>query len=67
MPKTLSITEIQVKLRAAAEKIAMVTVDATKVDYIARMGSDWYARAHGDAMFEMPRPPRVEKNPEPEI
>ncbi|HVK05201.1 MAG TPA: flavin reductase family protein [Armatimonadaceae bacterium] len=43
------------------------SVDATRVDYIARMGSDWYARAHGDAMFEMPRPPRVEKNPEPEI
>lgn len=33
-------------------------VDATRVDYIARMGSDWYARANADSMFEMPRPPR---------
>jgi flavin reductase (DIM6/NTAB) family NADH-FMN oxidoreductase RutF len=33
------------------------------VDYIARMGADWYARANDPAMFEMPRPPRVDKNP----
>jgi flavin reductase (DIM6/NTAB) family NADH-FMN oxidoreductase RutF len=36
-------------------------VDPTRVDYIARMGADWYARADADAMFEMPRPPRIEK------
>src|SRR5579862_1024136 len=33
------------------------------VDYVARMGGDWYARANAPAMFEMPRPPRVEKYP----
>jgi hypothetical protein len=38
-------------------------VDATFVDYIARMGADWYARATPEAMFELPRPPRVEKYP----
>jgi len=31
-------------------------IDATKVDYIARMGSDWYARANSESMFEMGRP-----------
>jgi len=38
-------------------------LDACKVDYIARMGGDWYARANEGAMFELPRPPRVEKDP----
>lgn len=38
-------------------------IDAKRIDYIARMGGDWYARAHDDSMFEMSRPPRVEKNP----
>ena len=36
-------------------------IDATLVDYIARMGGDWYARADGGSMFEMGRPPRVDK------
>jgi flavin reductase (DIM6/NTAB) family NADH-FMN oxidoreductase RutF len=36
------------------------TVDATRIDYIARMGADWYARANADSMFELPRPPRPE-------
>jgi flavin reductase (DIM6/NTAB) family NADH-FMN oxidoreductase RutF len=34
------------------------TLDATLVDYIARMGGEWYSRCSPDAMFEMPRPPR---------
>jgi hypothetical protein len=38
-------------------------LDPTRVDYVARMGGDWYARAGGASMFEMPRPPRVEKYP----
>jgi flavin reductase (DIM6/NTAB) family NADH-FMN oxidoreductase RutF len=37
------------------------TVDAPCVDYIARMGGEWYARAEPENMFEMPRPPRIEK------
>jgi flavin reductase (DIM6/NTAB) family NADH-FMN oxidoreductase RutF len=32
-----------------------------RIDYIARMGADWYSRADASAMFEMPRPPRIEK------
>ena len=35
-------------------------VDPRRVDYIARMGSDWYARASPEAMFELPRPDRPE-------
>jgi flavin reductase (DIM6/NTAB) family NADH-FMN oxidoreductase RutF len=31
------------------------------IDYIARMGGDWYSRANAPAMFEMPRPPRIDK------
>jgi len=30
------------------------------VDYISRMGGDWYGRVNAQSMFEMPRPPRVE-------
>ncbi len=36
-------------------------LDARRVDYISRMGGDWYARIDCSAMFEMPRPPRVDK------
>lgn len=39
-------------------------LDPRRVDYIARMGADWYTRADSDTMFEMPRPPKVEKYPE---
>lgn len=39
-------------------------LDPRRVDYVARMGGDWYSRADADAMFEMPRPPRVEKYPQ---
>lgn len=31
-------------------------IDPTKMDLIARMGGDWYCRAHGDALFEIPKP-----------
>ena len=34
------------------------SVDPARVDYIARMSGDWYARANVDAMFEMTRPPK---------
>ena len=33
-------------------------VDAQKVDYISRLGGDWYARADANALFELPRPPK---------
>ena len=47
----------------AAEFWADDTVRAEAVDYIARMGGEWYARANPASMFEMPRPPRIEKYP----
>lgn len=31
-------------------------IDQTRTDWVARMGADWYARASGDTMFEVPRP-----------
>ncbi len=33
-------------------------IDPTRIDYITRMGGDWYARAVPEAMFELPRPGR---------
>ncbi len=38
-------------------------IDPRCVDYIARLGGDWYARASGASLFEMARSPKVEKYP----
>jgi flavin reductase (DIM6/NTAB) family NADH-FMN oxidoreductase RutF len=31
-------------------------IDPQKIDLVARMGGDWYCRANGDALFEVPKP-----------
>jgi len=31
-------------------------IDPRKADWVARMGGDWYCRASGDALFELPKP-----------
>lgn len=31
-------------------------IDQRKTDWVARMGGDWYARAFGEALFEIPKP-----------
>jgi flavin reductase (DIM6/NTAB) family NADH-FMN oxidoreductase RutF len=31
-------------------------IDPTRIDYVSRMGGDWYARANLNCMFELPRP-----------
>jgi flavin reductase (DIM6/NTAB) family NADH-FMN oxidoreductase RutF len=31
-------------------------IDPQKLDAVARMGNDWYCRAHGEAIFEVPKP-----------
>jgi flavin reductase (DIM6/NTAB) family NADH-FMN oxidoreductase RutF len=31
-------------------------IDQRKTDWVARMGGDWYCRAQGDALFEVPKP-----------
>jgi flavin reductase (DIM6/NTAB) family NADH-FMN oxidoreductase RutF len=31
-------------------------VDPFKLDAVARMGNDWYSRAHGDSIFKVPKP-----------
>lgn len=35
---------------------AVGKIDQQKIDLVARMGGDWYTRAHGDALFEVPKP-----------
>lgn len=34
-------------------------IDTQKIDLVARMGGDWYCRAHGDALFEVAKPLRT--------
>lgn len=31
-------------------------IDQHKMDLVGRLGSDWYVRANGDALFEVPKP-----------
>jgi len=31
-------------------------IDQKKIDLVARMGGNWYCRAHGDALFELEKP-----------
>jgi hypothetical protein len=31
-------------------------IDQRKTDWVARMGGDWYARASGNSLFEIPKP-----------
>jgi flavin reductase (DIM6/NTAB) family NADH-FMN oxidoreductase RutF len=31
-------------------------LDTTKIDLVGRMGGNWYCRAFGDALFEVPKP-----------
>lgn len=31
-------------------------IDQEKIDLVARMGGNWYCRAHGDALFEIEKP-----------
>lgn len=31
-------------------------IDQQKIDLVARMGDNWYCRAHGDALFEIEKP-----------
>ena len=31
-------------------------IDQKKIDLVARMGGNWYCRAHGDALFEVEKP-----------
>lgn len=32
------------------------SIDQKKIDLVARMGGNWYCRAHGDALFEIEKP-----------
>ncbi len=48
----------QVKLIHVNDEIldADGRIDQTKIDLVARMGGDWYCRAHGDALFSIAKP-----------
>jgi len=35
-------------------------LDTHKLDLVARMGGNWYCRANGDALFEIPKPIRTQ-------
>lgn len=35
------------------------SLDTPKLDLVARMGGNWYCRANGDALFEIPKPIRT--------
>jgi flavin reductase (DIM6/NTAB) family NADH-FMN oxidoreductase RutF len=35
---------------------AQQMIDQQKIDLVARMGGNWYCRAHGDALFEIEKP-----------
>ena len=35
-------------------------LDTPKLDLVARMGGNWYCRANGDALFEIPKPIRTQ-------
>jgi len=35
---------------------ANLLIDQQKIDLVARMGGNWYCRAHGDALFEIEKP-----------
>lgn len=47
-----------VYFHVAAGLLESGVLDAAAVDYISRMGSDWYTRSTPEVMFELPRPPR---------
>lgn len=32
------------------------TINTKKIDTVARMGDNWYCRAHGESLFEVPKP-----------
>ncbi|MFN9583558.1 MAG: flavin reductase family protein [Bacteroidota bacterium] len=48
----------QVKLIHVNPDVLTATgrIDQEKIDLVARMGGDWYARAHGSALFEVTKP-----------
>lgn len=64
--KVLEIKEIGTMVLVIAEVVrghfsesildAHGQINQTRTDWVARMGADWYARASGNALFEVPRP-----------
>ncbi len=48
-----------VYLHLARDVLDGDTVDPRRVDYLTRLGAEWYAHTTPEVLFEMPRPPRV--------
>ena len=48
-----------VYFHVAEDLITDAGIDPRGVDYLARMGGDWYTHASPGVMFELGRPPKV--------
>jgi flavin reductase (DIM6/NTAB) family NADH-FMN oxidoreductase RutF len=44
------------RLHIKEELLVDGKIDQTKIDLVARMGGNWYCRAHGDSLFEVAKP-----------
>jgi flavin reductase (DIM6/NTAB) family NADH-FMN oxidoreductase RutF len=44
------------RMHIAEEVLTDDKIDPFKIDLVARMGGDWYCRANGPALFEVPKP-----------
>jgi flavin reductase (DIM6/NTAB) family NADH-FMN oxidoreductase RutF len=49
-----------VYVHVAADLMHDGTIDPRPVDYLARLGGDWYSHVEAETLFELPRPPRPE-------
>ena len=49
-----------VYLHVAAELMRDGTIDPRPVEYLTRLGGDWYSHVEPGSLFELPRPPRPE-------
>ncbi len=43
----------------ANDLIVNSQIDHLRIDYVSRLGKDWYARTNTNSMFELPRPPQI--------
>lgn len=56
----LALCEV-VRLHIAEDVLVGDAIDPERLDLVARLGGDWYCRASGAALFELPKPSAGEK------
>ena len=54
-----------VYLHLAVDVLDGDSPDPARMEYLSRLGGEWYGRTGAESLFELPRPPRVEKYPDP--